>query len=134
MPRGATIGLTADGFWQTGILKDYPPAMCGARTESFRRGLEDLSRWSLNQTVYSDIGACIVRAAVLARNSESNGRSVKKKHYTDEDVNSWASIIAQHTYARHPPVPSFFLYGRYVLCSVFLVRLLLTSVSVLGGG
>lgn len=43
----------------------------------------------------------------------------KQTHYTDEDVNSWASIIAQHTYARHPPVPSFFLYGRYVLCKCF---------------
>ena len=57
----------------------------------------------------------------------------KQTHYTDEDVNSWASIIAQHAYARHPPVPSFFMADMFFV-SVFLVRLLLTSVSVLGGG
>ena len=39
-PRGAAIGLTTDGFWRTGYLKDYPPAMCGALAEAFRSGID----------------------------------------------------------------------------------------------
>ena len=72
LPRGASIGLTSDGQWRTGVLKEYPPAMCGALASSFRHELDqvqtkaggdptaqDLALWaSLEVTSYSaHIGA-----------------------------------------------------------------------------
>ena len=67
LPHGASIGLTADGQWRTGILKEYPPAMCGALASAFRRELDrtptktgsepkpdDIALWeSLTVTMYS---------------------------------------------------------------------------------
>jgi hypothetical protein len=66
-PKGASIGLTADGVWKTGILKEYPPAMCRALAVAFRQGMDrlpvvsttepeasDIMRWqALHCTVYS---------------------------------------------------------------------------------
>ena len=66
-PKGASIGLTADGAWKTGILKEYPPAMCKALAHAFRSCIDqhcvtmtteplasDIARWqSMQKTVYS---------------------------------------------------------------------------------
>ena len=41
-PRGQAIGLTEDGFWRTGYLKEYPPAMCGALADAFRTRLDSI--------------------------------------------------------------------------------------------
>ena len=76
LPRGSSIGLTAEGQWRTGILKEYPPAMCGALASSFRRAIDripttagveptatDVTLWeSLTVTQYSThFGADYVR-------------------------------------------------------------------------
>ena len=66
-PKGASIGLSAEGVWKTGILKEYPPAMCKALATAFRRAIDelcvattteplasDLARWSsMHCTMYS---------------------------------------------------------------------------------
>ena len=66
-PKGASIGLTAEGAWKTGILKEYPPAMCKALAHAFHSSIDklcvqmstepqasDITRWqSMQQTVYS---------------------------------------------------------------------------------
>ena len=68
LPRGRAIGLDKDGMWQTGYLKEYPPAFCGAMATAIRRSLdsqkvvethppaeEDLLRWKvMNMTSYGD--------------------------------------------------------------------------------
>jgi len=42
LPKGAAIGLDADGRWRTSPLKEYPPAMCGALAASLR---STISQW-----------------------------------------------------------------------------------------
>lgn len=76
LPKGKAIGLNKEGKWQTGFLKEYPPAFCGALATAIRCGLdgipvveknppsaEDLERWRvMNQTQYSDhLGADYAR-------------------------------------------------------------------------
>ena len=49
MPKGASIGLTSDGFWQTGIGFD---SLCVAQVAE--PPAEDIARWrSMNQTEHS---------------------------------------------------------------------------------
>ena len=55
VPKGASIGLAADGTWKTGILKEYPPAMCHALAAAFRRGIDDLSVETVTEPEASDI-------------------------------------------------------------------------------
>ena len=55
VPKGASIGLAADGTWKTGILKEYPPAMCHALAVAFRRGMDDLSVETATEPEASDI-------------------------------------------------------------------------------
>ena len=67
LPKGRAIGLSQEGHWRTGFLKEYPPAFCGAMATAIRRGLdsmevaeqespspEDLKRWkAMNMAAYS---------------------------------------------------------------------------------
>ena len=42
LPKGAAIGLDADGRWRTSPLKEYRPAMCGALAASLH---STISQW-----------------------------------------------------------------------------------------
>ena len=67
LPKGKAIGLSQEGNWKTGFLKEYPPAFCGAMATAIRKGLdsmemaaqaspspEDLQRWTaMNLATYS---------------------------------------------------------------------------------
>ena len=72
LPKGQAIGLTEEGFFRTALLKEYPPALCGALAEAFRVQLDlldvkdtemppeaDIAKWkSMTVTEYSShIGA-----------------------------------------------------------------------------
>ena len=72
LPRGQAIGVTEEGFFRTALLKEYPPALCGALAEAFRDQLDqlivmdtemppetDIAKWtSMSVTEYSrHIGA-----------------------------------------------------------------------------
>ena len=72
LPRGQAIGVTEEGFFRTALLKEYPPALCGAIAEAFRDQLDslvvkdtemppeaDIAKWkSMTVTKYSGhIGA-----------------------------------------------------------------------------
>ena len=54
-PKGASIGLTTDGVWKTGILKEYPPAMCLALATAFRREIDQIGIATVTEPPASDI-------------------------------------------------------------------------------
>lgn len=42
LPKGQAIGLTEEGFFRTALLKEYPPALCGALAAAFHDQLDTL--------------------------------------------------------------------------------------------
>ena len=70
MPKGTSIGLNADGDWATGVLKEYPPALCAGLASGFLSALHDhkvdahveispaFRRQALNMVMTTE-GACI---------------------------------------------------------------------------